>query len=241
MLERENPKPLYVQLQDIIREKIESEEWTPHHAIPSENELSKLYGVSRMTARAVVTQIVREGLLYRVPGKGTYVAEPKITTDSLSYKGIREQLECMGYQTVTKLIEVKKTRANERIAKTLELPVNAEVYVVERLRYIQDEPLSYHISYIPADCCENLEKKDFEEEQLCVILDKEYGFKRGKVVETLESILASDKSAKLLMIKNGYPLLLLENVISDTSGKPFEFTRVFFRGDKIKIKFEFET
>jgi GntR family transcriptional regulator len=114
------------------------------------------------------------------------------------------------------------------------------VYVVERLRYIQDEPLSYHISISPPTAAKTLRKR-ISREQLCVILDKEYGFKRGKVVETLESILASDKSAKLLMIKNGYPLLLLENVISDTSGKPFEYTRVFFRGDKIKIKFEFET
>ena len=241
MLERENPKPLYVQLQDIIREKIDNEEWTPHHAIPSENELSKLYGVSRMTARAVVTQIVREGLLYRVPGKGTYVAEPKITTDSLSYKGIREQLECMGYQTVTKLVEVKKTTAPERVAKALDLSSNEEVYVVERLRYIQEEPLSYHISYVPAQCCAQLEKKDFEGEQLCVILDQEYGLKRGKVVETLESCLASDKSATLLCIKKGYPLLMLEDIISDVCGKPFEYTRVYFRGDKIKIRFEFDT
>ncbi len=99
-------------------------------------------------------------MLADFPGKGTYVAELKITTDSLSYKGIREQFECMGYQTVTKLVEVKKTTVSERVAKALDLSTNEEVYVVERLRYIQEEPLSYHISYIPAQCCDQLETKE---------------------------------------------------------------------------------
>ena len=241
MLERMNPKPLYVQLQDIIREKIENEEWKPHNAIPSENELSKIYGVSRMTARAVVTQLNREGLLYRVPGKGTFVSDPKITTTSLSYMGIREQLERMGYQTLTKLIDVKKITCSDRIANLLKLPKSAEVYVVERLRLVKDDPLSIHISYIPADCCDNLEQRDFVGEQLCVILDKEYGLKRSKVVETLESSLANEKEAELLKVKQGYPLLFLQDIIYNAAGKPFEYTKVLFRGDKIKIMFEFET
>jgi len=240
-LERQNPKPLYAQLEDILREKIESEDWKPNNAIPSENEFSKMYGVSRMTARAVMTQLVREGLLYRVPGKGTFVSEPKITTASLSYMGIREQLERMGYQTTTKLIEIKKIKCTERISRKLELPRKSEVYVIERLRYIKDQPLSIHTSYIPADYCDGLEKVDLELEQLCVILDKEYGLKRGKVIETLESSLASDQEAQILSVKPGYPLLDLQDTIYDSQGKPFEYTRVLFRGDKIKISFQYDT
>jgi GntR family transcriptional regulator len=240
MLERQNPKPLYVQLQEIIREKIEGEEWKPHSMIPSENELSKVYGVSRMTARSVVSHFVREGLLYRVQGKGTFVAEPKITTASLSYMGIREQLERMGYQTVTKLLDVKKTACPERILKKLALTRGTEVYVVERLRYLKEEPLSIHISYLPAKCCGNLETKALEDEQLCVILDQEYGLKRGKVIETLESTLAGDREADLLAVKPGYPLLLLEDIIYNKNGEPFEYTKVLFRGDKIKISFQYD-
>lgn len=239
-LQREHPKPLYQQLEEIIREKIENEEWKPNTAIPSENELSKIYGISRMTARSVITQFVREGKLYRVQGKGTFVSEPKITTSSLSYMGIREQLERMGYQTKTKLLEVKRVPCNERIAKKLELSQDSEVYVIERIRYIKDVPLSIHTSYIPAEYCNNLEDMDLEGEQLCVILDKEYGLKRSKVIETLESSLATEREAMMLSVKTRFPLLMLEDIIYNSHGKPFEYTKVLFRGDKIKIKFQYD-
>lgn len=240
MLERFDPKPLYVQLGDIIREKIESGEWKPHQVIPSENELSKIYGISRMTARSVVSEFVREGMLYRVQGKGTFVVEPKITAPPLSYKGIREQLEQMGYQTATKLLSTKKIACTESIAKKLEIPEGSKVHVLERLRFVKEQPLSIHTSFIPAQYCKDLESKDFVGEQLCVILDKEYGLKSHKVIETLESTLAREKEAKLLSIKVGYPLLLLEDLIYDPEGKPFEYTKVLFRGDKIKISLQYE-
>ena len=104
MLDRNNPKPLYQQLRDVLVDAIDSGRWGPNDKIPSENELSVTYGLSRMTVRSVITDLVREGLLYRVQGKGTFVAE-KIVTVSPSYIGIREQLEKMGYEVNTKIIE----------------------------------------------------------------------------------------------------------------------------------------
>ena len=92
MLDRNNPKPLYAQFEDLLRSAIMAGEWETNHAIPSENELSRTYGLSRMTVRSVITQLVKEGLLFRVQGKGTFVAAPKITTRSPAYMGIREQL-----------------------------------------------------------------------------------------------------------------------------------------------------
>ena len=94
MLEKNSPKPLYQQLKDILVDAIDSEKWKANEKIPSENELSSIYGLSRMTVRSVLTDLVKEGLLYRVQGKGTFVAE-KIVTVSPSYIGIREQLEKM--------------------------------------------------------------------------------------------------------------------------------------------------
>lgn len=237
MLERHNPKPLYAQLSDILREKIEKEGWQPNTAIPSENELSKEYGVSRMTARAVVSEFVREGILYRVPGKGTFVAEPKITTATLTYQGIREQLEQMGYETRTKLLAVKKMVPPKVVLRILDLEDGAEVYMIERLRFIKDEPLSLHTSYVPVATSNGLDTKALEEEQLCVILSNEYGLKRQRVVETLESSLANETEARMLTVKKGSPLLLLKDIISGRDGKPFEYTQISFRGDKIKISF----
>ena len=104
MLEKNSPKPLYQQLKDILVDAIDSEKWKANEKIPSENELSSIYGLSRMTVRSVLTDLVKEGLLYRVQGKGTFVAE-KIVTVSPSYIGIREQLEKMGYEVETRIVE----------------------------------------------------------------------------------------------------------------------------------------
>jgi len=240
MLERSNPKPLYIQLEEIIRDKIENQEWKPHNPIPSENELSKIYGLSRMTVRSVITQFVKEGMLYRVPGKGTFASEPKITTQSLSYAGIREQLEQMGYEITTRVLSVQEIEASEQIANRLNIKKKDTVYVLERIRYIKSEPLSLHISYMPINLCKGLETKKLEDEQLCVILKNDYNLTRGKVVETLESSLATAAEAKLLEVKPGYPLLLLQDVIYSRDGNPFEYSKVLFRGDKIKLKFEFD-
>jgi GntR family transcriptional regulator len=92
MLDRNSPLPLHAQLEEIIKAGIENEEWPFESVIPSENELSKMYGISRMTVRSVITRLVHEGLLYSVPGKGTFVSEPKIVSRPLSQMGIREQL-----------------------------------------------------------------------------------------------------------------------------------------------------
>ena len=119
MLDRNNPKPLYAQLEDILRASIVNGEWEVNHAIPSENELSKTYGLSRMTVRSVITLLVKEGLLYRVQGKGTFVSQPKIATRSPAYMGVREQLEQMGYEIRTKLVKKEIIPATVHVAAML--------------------------------------------------------------------------------------------------------------------------
>src|SRR3954447_24012491 len=93
VLVRESAVPLYAQLEQILHTRITRGEWLPGQRIPSENELNRIYGLSRMTVRGVLTKLVGDGLLVRVPGKGTYVATPKINAVSPAYRGVREQLE----------------------------------------------------------------------------------------------------------------------------------------------------
>jgi GntR family transcriptional regulator len=239
MLDRNSPLPLHVQLEEIIKAGIENEEWPPNSVIPSENELSKKYGISRMTVRSVITRLVHEGLLYSVPGKGTFVSEPKIVSKPLSQMGIREQLEQLGYETSTKLLKIENTVIPAGIAKKMQLDKDTRVFVVKRLRFVKDEPLSIHTSWIPMSFCPNLEEKDLEGAQLCDILESDYQHEIVKIVETLESTTATASEGKLLQIKESAPLLLLEDMIFTKGDVPMEYSRVLFRGDKIKLKLEF--
>ncbi|MGI6160912.1 MAG: GntR family transcriptional regulator [Christensenellales bacterium] len=240
MLERNNPIPLYIQLEELLRTSIQQGEWPPDSMIPSENEMSRIYGVSRMTVRSVITALVKEGLLYRVQGKGTFVAENKISTRPLAYMGIREQLEEMGYETSTKLTNFSTMPAPDKVADTLGIARGDEVYYIERLRYIKKTPLSIHRTYLPAAYCPGFTGEMLESEQLCVLLENKYGLTMDKVKETLESTASTQEEEKLLNLPSKSPLLKLEDLIFDRSGKAYEYSIVLFRGNKIKLHFEYD-
>ena len=237
-LDKANAKPLHIQIEESILQKLESGEWAPGRLIPSENELSHIYGVSRTTVRNVITKLVQEGLLFRIPGKGTYVAEPKIVAHSLTYAGIREQLEQMGYEVSTRLISMGLETVDQKIMEHFPGLDDPHFYVVRRLRMLKGEPLSIHISYLPHAYCPGIDQYDLSGEQLCTVLSRVYGLNRAKAVETLESVAASSTEASLLNIFPGQPLLLLQDLILDASGRTFEYSKVVFRGEKIKITME---
>jgi GntR family transcriptional regulator len=181
---------------------------------------------------------VNEGLL-RVPGKGTFVAEPKIMTGPLSQMGIREQLEAMGYETGTVVLDKRIEKASSLIAGELGLAAGAPVYRLERLRYANGEPLGLDLSFIPVELCAGLLDKDLEREPLCDILEKSYDIVAKHGEETLESCQAAAREMKHLKVTKGSPLLLLNYTMFSRNGAPYEYSKVVFRGDRIKLKFSF--
>jgi len=240
VLDSKSPIPLHAQLESILRNNIEHQVWKENDLIPSENELSREYGLSRMTVRSVILRLVQDGLLYRVPGKGTFVSVDKIVSKpiSLSQMGIREQLEQMGYENTTALIGANEVPASSRVAKRLKIKEQEPVYEIRRVRSVKGEPFSRHVSYIPRDCCPGFleEKPDLEGRQLCDLLKERYGIEQNKMIETLEIVHASAEEAEMLKVKKNYPLMLLEDIIFAVNNRPIEYASVLFRGDRIKIE-----
>lgn len=237
-LDRNSSKPLYAQLDDILRSAIINQEWEVGHAIPSEFELSRKYNISRMTVRAVVTQLVNDGLLYRVQGKGTFVAEPKIKAKSLAYRGLRAQLEEMGYNTNTHLVDHAVISASTHLARLMGINVGDEVIYLKRVRYANTTPISVHNSYLSKKLVPFLPDELLETEELCVLLDNMYELKPARISETLSSILATEEYAELLLVEPRWPLLALEDIICNSNGQVYEYSKVVFRGDKITLHFD---
>lgn len=239
-MDRSGSTPLYVQLANLLRGKIERGEWRPDQKIPSENELNRMYGISRMTARQVLAQLVHEELLFRVQGKGTFVAHRKIGTTSPAYLGIREQLERMGHATTTKVLSSEAAPADVRVAAHLAISPDDLVYRLRRVRLVEGEPISLHTSFVPMRLAPELAVDDLVHRQLCVILEDGYNLRINRVKESLESTLPSPEEAKLLRVRRTTPLLLLRQEISDSSGQQFEYSRIVFRGDKIRLEFQYD-
>ncbi len=239
-LRRDIPTPLYVQLEEILRAKIDSGEWQPGDRIPSENELNRMYGISRMTARGVLNTLTNDGLVFRVPGKGTFVSSPKIETASPAYSGIREQLEGMGLETETKLLSASKIKAPTKIAKHLHISTDDDVYEIRRVRYVKGSPISLHTSWVPAELAPDLIQHDTVNRQLCKVLGEEYDLQMSLTEEQLESTVLSGEEADLLELAEGRPVLLLQDILYDQNEHPFEFTKIIFPGDKIRLRFTFK-
>lgn len=237
-LDSKSPIPLYQQLENILRDKIDNKFWKENDMIPSENALSKDFGLSRMTVRSVLQKLAQDGLLYRVPGKGTFVSKPKLVSRPLSQAGIREQLDKMGYKSVTKLLRSLQLPATAKVARQLAVPEGTQIYDIQRMRLVDNKPFSIHSSYIPQSQCRDLLSRnfDFEKEQLCDILLNGYGIEQKSMKETLEVVLARNDEAELLKVKKSYPLIHLENIIYAVDGSIIEYSSVLFRGDQIKIE-----
>jgi GntR family transcriptional regulator len=240
VLQRESAVPLYAQLEQILHTRITSGEWSPGQRIPSENELNRIYGLSRMTVRGVLTKLVGDGLLVRVPGKGTYVATPKINAISPAYRGVREQLEGLGYETSTRLVSVGLETPSSGVRERLALGEEDETYVIVRVRSVQGEPISLHRSYVPARLAPGLDGHDVVANQLCVVLEEHYGLPMKRVHEELEAVAVTSADAKHLGMRRGEPALQLQDVISDALSRPFEYSSIVFRGDRMRLRFDYD-
>ncbi len=236
-LDKNNPIPMYKQLEDIIKGNIASGKWGPDFKVPSEADFAKMYGISRITIRSACNHLVNEGVLYRVSGKGTYVSNTKIKTKSLAYMGFREQLEEMGYETKTKIIEKRKIKADFHLSKVLSVSEGSNILFIKRLRFLKGEAISLHYSYVPYKRCEGLEKYDLEKNQLCDILESEYSVKQTKVIETLQALGVNSEDAKLLDVEEGFPILLIEDVMYEQNEVAYEYSKVYFRADRVKLEF----
>lgn len=237
-LEKDNPKPLYVQVEEYIRNSIEDGTYRPNQKIPSEAELMDMFSVSRITVRGACSRLVEDGVLYRVKGKGTFVSDNKILTTSLFYLGFREQLEQMGFETDTELIDRKIMNATKNIADHLNIEKDDPVMMIKRLRRVSGRPVSLHVSYLPYERFSSLfSNPRLENEQLCILIEESWGITPKRVVETLEAVLPSDETEELF--EDDCPLLLLEDTMYGPDDAPYEYSRVIFRGDRVRLMYDF--
>ncbi len=239
-LRRDGATPLYVQLEDILRGKIESGEWAVGDRVPSENELNAEHGVSRMTARAVLNALANEGLVVRVSGKGTFIAEPKIETSTPGGNSFRQQLEAVSSQTGTKVISLKRQFPSARVAKALGITDKDVVYELVRVRSQGSVVISVLYSWMPVKLIPDLEMQDPEANRLTDILADQYGLSAQRLEEQLETIYLNESIADLMGVPEGQPAMLLEDRQFTEGGLCFEICRVYFRGDKVKLRFTFE-
>lgn len=238
-LDRRSPIPFYVQIKEAIRDQIENGSWRTGDRIYGEDELCRHFGVSQIVVKQALKELSYEGLIERKKGKGTYVTAPKIKeTMNQIVTGFFQDMVSQGYLPKTEVIKKEVVLANSKVAEQLQLKTGVEVWELERLRFIRNEPVTLIVTYLNYDLCPGLMEVDLSNKSLYEFLFKEYGHKvvRGKRI--IEACVASKYEADLLKITRGSPLLKIDGVSFLEDGTPIEYYHGLHRGDRSQFEFE---
>ena len=229
---RHGPLPRYYQLREIIREMVRSGTWSPGEPIPSERELSERYGISRMTVRQSVSELVKEGLLYREQGRGTFVGRPKISQQLLRLTSFSEDIGGRQQRPGARVLEAAMWPADEMVAERLRMKPGQPVFHLRRLRLADSEPLALETAIISFIGCERLLHDDLERHSLYWLLERSYHQPLMEAVQEVEAGLAGGQEAEALGIAPGDPVLLTRRLTYTERRRPIEYAISVYRGDK---------
>lgn len=157
---KRSPVPAYNQLMDIIYKRVKEKELQPHEMLPSETELCRLYGISRTTVREALSRLIRDGLLYTIKGKGTFVAEPKLDQIMIKIPNFYEDMAGRGLKPEVKVIDFRVLRANQPVSEKLMVPPDENVFLIKRLFSADGKPYVLEKKFIVCKDCKILNASD---------------------------------------------------------------------------------
>ena len=236
-LDRTGPVPLYYQLKEIFRSWIAAGEFDRDGRFPSEAELQQQFKVSRMTIRRALSELVQEGFLVREQGRGSFVVRPRVQ-DQLRYlTSFTEDMRLRGLPTGSRILDFRLVHDPE-VAKAMGIPESEELVQLRRLRLVRDEPVAIQNAFIRHRFCPGLVERGLMEGSLYATLERGYGLKLGRAIQTVEAKPADEYEARLLGIELGQPVLLLERLTFLKGGEPVEYVRSAYRGDRYRFTVE---
>lgn len=227
-----NPTPLYFQLKEILRSKIETEEWKVGENIPVENDLMAKYDISRSTVRQAVLDLVSEGYLRREKSKGTVIISSTGNRHFIgSLTSFTSEMNTKGIPHFSKIVTQKVISADPNLAKKLRLQENSEVYYLKRIRFVNELPFIYDEHYIPYYLVPKIEEKYQENTSLYSLITDEYQFDlhHGQII--FEPINTPPNDVRdLLDIAYPANLILAERIVYSESNIPLDYFRAFVQG-----------
>jgi GntR family transcriptional regulator len=226
--------PRYYEIEQSLRGRTAALE--PHSPLPSEAQLCQEFGVSRMTARAAVQRLVQDGLVYRVPGRGTFVAAPRVNRAAGHILSFSDEMRRKGRVPSSRVIECRERRATDDEERRLGV---RDVAVVRRIRLADGKPLALERAVFPAKRVAEALNADLERQSLFdALVNSGIVPTRGSAALAAEAATAED--ARLLRVRKGAPLLVERRLIHDQGGEPLEWTESRYVGSRYGIDVDFD-
>lgn len=240
-IDAESKLPLYDQIQRNLRDLIINGRLQPGQMMPSEWDLSALYGVSRLTVRRALEELVRQNWLERKHGVGTFVRQPTMASISDSKLSFTEQMRAIGRKPSSQLIERRTIPATAKIARALRMQEGESIFEITRVRLADDVPILLETSCLSVQRFPSLEDRTWtDQDSLYRILSEEYSVNITGIDHTLKPVLLTETEASYLQARSGIPALLSEIVAFTRAGTPVEYSWSFSNGDKSEFYFHFQ-
>lgn len=237
-----SPVPRYHQIKQNILGLIQANVLRVGDALPSERELSEVYGVNRMTVRQAVTELSTLGIIRRLHGVGTFVSDQNAISPLVpAVTGFSERYRSAGMRPASTVIDLEKVQASPVIAERLCLDPKATVIALKRLRLVNDEPFMLETSYLPFARFPALLREDFSAQSLYDVLGRRYQTHICETEHTLEPTLLTDVETEYFGLTPGQPAMLVHITAYTDSHQPVEFCKSIIRGDRCRYYFTVNT
>jgi GntR family transcriptional regulator len=233
-LDKSSFTPMYFQIQTQLLKMIQSGRLRAGDSLPSEEELSRICGVSRMTSRQALQALKSQGFASRHKGQGSFVSQPLVEKDITHLCGFTAEMQALGIQASSQVLEAGMSLASADVAAQLGIAVNAPIFRLLRLRLADKVPVAVEEIRLPHERFPGLEKLDFSRLSLYQTLRERYGIRVSRADEILEARSATRREAKLLEIQSRASLLVITRTLWSTDGLPVETAHSVYRGDRYR-------
>lgn len=238
-INREKPQKLYVQLYAVLKAKIASGELPEGSQIPTEDELCKIYEVSKATVKLAVLELARQGYLKRQQGKGTFVCKRVISEGLTMHTSFKELMLDAGLDFSTQVLAKTVMMPTDDLDAKLNISADTHVFYIKRLRSIDGEPVLLQEAYIPCQACPMLLGEDMVNNSLIDILEKKHSIEITKIKDYIELTYLTDDDARLLGLSGGAPALVMEQQLYSGESQ-IMYIRSLKRSDRFRFFIEFE-
>lgn len=226
-----SPIPLYAQIRELLRARIRDGTYRSDGRMPSENDMVRAFAVSRITVRQALNDLQKEGLIFKIHGKGTFVARPKAVQNLMRLEGFGEAMSAAGHETHSQVLGHRVMRPGSHIASRLALDEDSDVMEIRRVRYLNHDPISLDVTYVPVELGQRLIKENLPRRDVFLILENDYGLRLDRAELRIDATLADAMLAQALAVPEGSPVLRIERLTIALPEQPIDFEYLYYRGD----------
>jgi GntR family transcriptional regulator len=231
--------PYYAQLANLFREHITTGHWEPGRPLPSEQAIGEFFGLSRTAVRQALAELSAEGLVRKEKGRGSFVRGPRRAEFVVQeLRGFFDEMSEQGKAVETDVLLLETTVAPAEEAALLGIPTGSKVVQLDRLRKVDGEPICLARTLLPLPRFAGLAGQDLTSSSLYEVLDSAFGVEPRTGWRTVEATAADRRTAGLLGVRPGSPLLLLTSLNVDATGEPFEHFAAWYRADRTSFRIE---